>query len=110
MRYRVVPYRQGLEMQGWGIWDEQLSPSLLARDVKPILCSLDGVKPLLFRFMSGAYGWLAECERRGLDLESNSMRVDVYSNGQDGGVTVIHESRSRGERIVSDHPLRRPGD
>lgn len=106
MRYRVVPLRQGLEMTGFGIWDEEISPGLVEQDVKPFVCSLDGQTPLRFNYMTGAYSWLARCEAHGLDLEAGDMRADVYSNGEQGGTVVVHRERGTGRAVV-DHPLKR---
>jgi hypothetical protein len=110
MRYKVMPLRHGLEMRGWGIWDDKISPALADNDVRPVMCSLDGKNPLVFRYMTGAYSWLALCEQGGLDLESGGVRADVYSDGREGGVVIIHEGRDSDGPVIRDHPLARRND
>jgi hypothetical protein len=109
MRYKVVPARRGLEMQGWGIWDEAISPRLHLFGYKPALCSLDGENPLLFRYMTGAYNWLAECEKNGLDLEAGDIRADVYGDDVHGGVVIMSERGGEGQS-VNTWPLARQDD
>jgi hypothetical protein len=108
-RYKVVPHRQGLEVSGWGIWDEKLSPSLHVFGYEPTFCSLDGETPLLFPYMTGAYGWLAWCEAHGLDLEAGNVRTDVYGDAQSGGVIVVSERGGEGP-AVNAWPLGTPQD
>lgn len=110
VRYKPVPYRRGLEMLGWAIWDEKVSPKLDEEGLDPVFCSLDGEKPLTFRYLTGAYSWLAWCEEHGLDLEAGNVRADVYSDGREGGVVIIHESRDPGGPAVMGHPLARRDD
>ncbi|MFD9837063.1 hypothetical protein ACFW2V_41710 [Streptomyces sp. NPDC058947] len=106
MRYKVVPVRQGLEMLGWGIWDDEVSPKLHDAGVRPALCSLDGEKELFFRFMTGAYSWLGHCEAQGLDLQAGPVRMDVYSDGDErGGVLVQHEAAGTGGPAIRSYPL-----
>jgi hypothetical protein len=105
MRYQVVPYRRGLEMLGWSIWDQAVSPQLNEEEVSPAMCSLDGQTPLLFRYMSAAYAWLALCEASGLNLEAGDVRTDVYDNGQGGGVVITAEGRRGTGPAIVAHPL-----
>lgn len=105
MRYKVVPVRQGLEMLGWGIWDDEVSPQLHAEGIKPALCSLDGERELFFRYMSGAWAWLGKCEEQGLDLQAGPVRMDVYGDEDRGGVVVTHESATRNGPAIRVYPL-----
>lgn len=105
MRYRVVPIRQGLQMMGWGIWDDEVSPHLAAVGVKPVLCSLDGERELFFPYMSGAWSWLGKCEEQGLDLRAGRVRMDVYADDDRGGVVVTHESASGAGPAIRVYPL-----
>jgi hypothetical protein len=91
--------------QGWGIWDEDLSPVLQAEGHRPFLCSLDGHTPVLFPYMTTAWSWLSGCEAAGLDLQAGSVRIDVYDNGQGGGVLLTSEGRRGDGPSVVAHPL-----
>lgn len=106
MRYKVVPVRQGLEMLGWGIWDDEVSPQLHEQEIEPVLCSLDGEKPLHFRYMAGAWHWLGECEARGLDLKAGPVRMEVYSDDDArGGVVLTRESVTDTGPAIRCYPL-----
>lgn len=109
MRYKVVPARRGLELQGWAIWDEEVSPRLHLFGYKPAFCSLDGENPLVFQFMTGAYNWLAECEKKGLELDAGNVRADVYGDDVHGGVVIMSERGGEGP-AVNSWPLARQED
>jgi hypothetical protein len=105
MRYKVVPTRAGLEMTGWGIWDDEVSPALQAAGLKPVLCSLDGEQALSFRYMTGAWSWLSKCEEAGLDLEAGPVQMEVYTDDDRGGVLLTRESSKSTGPAVRVYPL-----
>ena len=79
MRYKVVAHKVA-GAHGWAIEDKKLTPRLRAAGMDPALCSLDGEKPLVFRYMTRAYAWLAQCERAGLDMEDEPGFIRVYTD------------------------------
>jgi hypothetical protein len=93
----------------WAIWDEKMSPELLEAGVKPYVCSLDGKNPLTFKFLTQGYGWLAKCEKAGLDMEGDpdSVHVAPARSGRGGSMYIKHDLTGDGPviREVPSWPL-----
>lgn len=108
MRYKVVPHT--VAGQGaWAIWDDRLSRDLLDAGFVPYVCSLDGEKPLTFKFLSQGYKWLAACERAGLDMEDEGgfIHVATARSGRGGSLYMSHDPIGTGPVIqeIPDFPL-----
>lgn len=98
MRYKVVS-RTSAGVDGWAIEDRQLTPALREAGVTPAVCSLDGKTPLTFETMTGAFRWLATCERAGLDMGGEPGMFRVYTDATGRGGLAVSKHGGEGPTV-----------